>query len=75
MPDTEPVRVAFKISIGLSNAYQEGEYEIDRDEWDRMTPDAREEMMDEIYQETITDYLDGGRWAVNADVNDPVKDD
>jgi hypothetical protein len=71
---SDPIRIRWTLSIGLVNAQRKGEFEIDREEWDPLTPDEREKLAYDLYQEEIVNYLDGGCEPVNASYDDPVKE-
>lgn len=72
---TEPVRVKWTLSIGYVGAVRKGEFTIDREEWDGMTPNEREQYVEDSYEGAIVGYVDGNWNLVNADINDPVKED
>ena len=54
-----PVRVKWGIETGFSGASHEGEWEFDRDEWDRMTPEQRRKECEENIREEISNHIDG----------------
>lgn len=68
----EPVRVKWTISLGFVTAERRGEFEVDRTEWDERTPTERAALLNEMYQEEINNYIDGGWSLENADLDDPV---
>jgi hypothetical protein len=66
--NTEPVRVKWSLPA------QEGQFTIDRGEWDELTPEARHDLLDEMYRDEVSNHVNGNAWPLNADLNDPVKD-
>lgn len=75
MSNTDPVRIDYTISIGFANAKHSDTMEIDRDEWNSLTPLAREKYVEEMYAQEVANVLDGGWSLTNADLNDPVVED
>jgi len=69
---TEPVRISWTISIGYPTAKHRGTWEIDREEWNSMTPAARVDHLEEMYQQELSNVLDGGWNLENADIDDPL---
>lgn len=68
----EPVRINWTISIGFVSAVRKGTFEIDREEWDSLTPTERTKYIAEMYDQKVSEYIDGGWQVANADVNDPT---
>lgn len=75
MSNEDSVLVSYSFSIGYVGAVREGEFEIERDEWDGLTTQQREDMIDEMLSEEISNYLDSGWNVENADINDPTRED
>jgi len=73
--DMSPVIIKYTISIGLHNASRTGTLEVDRTEWNGMTPDERDAYVDELYQGELANVLDGTWYVTNATLNDPTMSD
>jgi hypothetical protein len=65
------VRVTWSAGLGVVGA-RHGEFEIDREAWNEYTPDMREALCAERYQEAVNQYLDGTWTLANAAIGDPV---
>ena len=51
------------LSIGLANASQEDEIEIDQEEWNECETDEQREQLKEAYwKDWAGNYIDGGFW-------------
>jgi len=75
MSNDGPVRIDYTISIGFPSAKHRGTMTIDRYEWNGLTPGEREKYIDEMYQQEVENVMDGGWNLVNADLDDPIKED
>lgn len=54
-------KIKVSLSIGISDASQEDELDIDEDEWDNCkTDESREDLMHEHWKNWIWNYIDGG---------------
>jgi len=52
--------IKVSLNIGISNASQEDELDIDEDEWDACeTDEDRDELMNEYWKDWMWNYIDG----------------
>lgn len=68
MSDKETIKLRVNLSIGISNAEQEGVIDsgISRAGWDAMTPEERDVSAREVWELWAANYIDGG-WEVADD--------
>lgn len=72
MDSTDPVIVSWSLSIGFVGAVRRGTWEIDREGWNCSSAQEREDMLDEMYKDEISNYIDGGWEVDNAGIDDPT---
>lgn len=53
-------KLRVSLGIGISNARQEDEIEIDDEEWNELTEGEREKLIDELAVEWAWEYIDIG---------------
>ncbi len=74
---TEPVRINWTISFSwVTQTWRggstEGVFEIEREEWDLLTPTERINRLNDMYDQKVAEHVSGGWQVANADVADPV---
>jgi hypothetical protein len=54
------IKVKLSLNIGLANASQEDEHEVEVDDnWNGLTEDEREEFLNEYWKDWSSNYIDG----------------
>jgi hypothetical protein len=55
---SEPIRVRMTVSLGFAGANREDYEEFDREEWEEMTPDQREDVCWQITEEFAAGWVE-----------------
>lgn len=75
MSDNGPVLVEWSLSLGFVSGNRNGTFEIDRSEWNTMSPEERSALLDELYEQVVAEYFQGGLNVMNADIDDPIMEE
>ncbi len=61
------VRIKIHVGTGFAGASHEDVYEIPREEWEEMSPQQQEELLDELAIELRDNVIDCGAWVMEDD--------
>lgn len=65
MNDT--VRIKIHVGTGIARASHEDVYEIPREEWEEMSTQQQEDLLDELAIEFRNNVIDCGAWVMEDD--------